>query len=446
MYEKELRRSRKEAYKSSSTVIKLQEELKATRNSLRITQSGLDAEKQKVQRREQDTFNAQYQLAAAQEDLDKLKAQLRIVEEEKVALKQSLKDEEVARVAAEGMIALPPSQDDERDIYNSPGKRPASPLSDDKENAAPMAKRLGEAKKLEDRLLREQRRRREAEEMVDFLEMECKFRCCRCQHAVKRQNTGALQFDVANELPEKLAVIMEGMRAALGSSDGTEAMEVEAEEDASAPSGDAVQDEPAETALVVEEPGSAQEEDLDRSMTLAREQPEEQAPLAPELTPAEPEPAAEAVETLALQPSSPLQTPTQPHHLDPDRHHHQTIRTITTTTTIPMHFTPITKPEKIFSEDDAENIPPPPVFDDCASAVDDQPFDRAAALAAIEYRRGRAKSFQAGHLTPRKQMVEGIGVGGRRDISAPALGGKVGVAAGYAKGTGSVGRAGRRGV
>ena len=98
MYEKELRRSRKEAYKSSSAVIKLQEELKATRNSLRITQSGLDAEKQKVQRREQDTFNAQYQLAAAQEDLDKLKAQLRIVEEEKVALKQSLKDEEVARV------------------------------------------------------------------------------------------------------------------------------------------------------------------------------------------------------------------------------------------------------------------------------------------------------------------------------------------------------------
>ena len=43
--------------------------------------------------------------------------------------------------------------------------------------------------------------------------------------------------------------------------------------------------------------------------------------------------------------------------------------------------------------------------------------DREAALEAIRQRRGRARSFAAGHGTPRKQMMEGVKE--RRDISAP---------------------------
>jgi hypothetical protein len=92
------------------------------------------------------------------------------------------------------------------------------------------------------------------------------------------------------------------------------------------------------------------------------------------------------------------------------------IRTITTTTRIPMHFTPVSKPSMLTSWGQ-ENNP-------AECAVDDGPlpaalpFDREAALAAIAYRRGRAKSIADGTHTPRKQMLDLK----RRDISAPVIG------------------------
>ena len=137
---------------------------------------------------------------------------------------------------------------------------------------------------------------------------------------------------------------------------------------------------------------------------------------------------AEDHETRQPPPSSP-KTPIL-HHQIPIRHHHNHL-TVTTTTTIPMHFTPVAyKP----SLEDAENIPP--------ATADVPTFDRAAALAAIEYRRGRAKSIASGQMTPRKQMLEGVKE--RRDISAPALGGKTVGGLSFAKGASSVGRAGGR--
>ena len=80
-----MRKARKEAFKSSSAVVKLQEELKAARNTHRVTQSTLDAERRKIQQRDQQTFDAQYKLVAVEEQLEKLQAQLQIVEEEREA-------------------------------------------------------------------------------------------------------------------------------------------------------------------------------------------------------------------------------------------------------------------------------------------------------------------------------------------------------------------------
>jgi hypothetical protein len=463
VYEKEIRRARKEAYKSSSAVIKLQEELKSTRNSLRITQSGFELEKQKVQRRDQDTFNAQYQLAAVQEELDKLQAHLRIVEEEKEALKLSLKDEEVARVAAEGRIALPASQGDE-DLFSSPRKA-RSPLSDDKENAGPVAQRVLESKRLEEQFVRERMRREHAEEMVDFLSLECRFRCCRCQ----TQRTGH-ELPIADELAKALECVVESMRAVLGHANGADAGTVEV------PGNSLGNGVPEEAKLVVDGrfevvdvdediargavPAQEEESDeVERSMTLMAD---EEATVVPHFPPAvdmqapldttgnvEHEPmevqSSHTIMGDTTYPQTPLRNSATTHH------NAHSIRTVTTTTTIPMHFTPITKPSQHFrpvlsssedqAKDEAENIPPLT----STSQPGELPFDRAAALAAIEYRRGRAKSFAAGHATPRKQMLEGVGLAARRDISAPAIGGKLG-ALGLEKGAESVGRgvAGRR--
>ncbi|KAK1056970.1 hypothetical protein LTR74_014505 [Friedmanniomyces endolithicus] len=433
VYEKELRRARKEAYKSSSAVIKLQAELKSTRNSLRITQSGLDLEKQKVQRREQDTFSAQYQLAAVQEELDKLRAHLKIVVEEKEALKMTLKEDELSRIAAEGMIALPVSQGDNGDdLMASPGKR--SPLSDDKENAGVFPKKLLESKRLEEELLREQMRRERAEEMVEFLGLECMFRCCRCRTASELHCQDSPRLTETADLAQTLDDVRASMKAALDPyNEDMEVVDVEPTiaERNQTPIAPLEEEQP----HVQSEPRSMEE--IDRSMTMPVE---EEAPTAPENTPMEPEAAPED----DAKPPSPPQTPAPTHQ----SHRPQILRTITTTTTIPTHFTPISKPlPQYHPDDDAENVPPPSDPDSAIASDSTEPgptFDRAAALAAIEYRRGRAKSFQAGHLTPRKQMLEGVGGGQRRDISAPALGGKTGGGVGVGKVVGSVGRAGRR--
>lgn len=407
-----------------------------------------------MQRREQETFNAQYQLAAIQEELDKLRAHLKIVEEEREALKTNLKEEEVARIAAEGMIALPASKGDDDDLFgssrvNSPLKRAPSPLSDDKENIGAVSRKMLESKCLEEELLREQTKREHAEEMIEFLSLECKFRCCSCQTASRRDQDHSLS--ISGDLATTLDMLMEGMKSVLtppGDLHQAERMELDSGPDVQSETLEAEQVAQTDFETVMcEETAAAPETEMteedDRSMTMTAEEPAEQpnvedeAPIAPHPTPAEPEPQAETIDpatAVPAQPSSP-QTPVPSHH----QHRPHAIRTLTTTTTVPMHFTPISKPHSLNTDvEDAQNIPP-----HLDSATATPTFDRAAALAAIEYRRGRAKSIATGHMTPRKQMLEGINVKERRDISAPALGGKTG-GMGLAKGTGSVGRAGGR--
>lgn len=473
-------------------MLKLQEELKSTRNSLRITQSGFELEKQKVQRREQETFEAQYQLAAVQEELDKLRTHLRIVGEEKEALKRSLKEEEVARIAAEGMIALPPPKPEDEDRLmssprKSPRKHPFSPMSDDKENMGtdPNKKLYMQTKKLEVELKHEQTRRADAEETMEFLSLECKFQCCSCRSA--RRKGSNLGFEMSTELAVALASLKQDMMSVLGAPGEAGSNDVQELESMEVDSKSAEQSEVLEEEQVAkvdfEKRAQAEQEreiaqeteedvtndDQDRIMTLAPEEApvpltiDYEETLAPHPTPAEastepeatpqPEPVAEVdaepfqstSTAVPLQPSSP-QTPLQPLHTTPHRHQNpRSVRTITTTTRIPMHFTPISKPLS-FPLEDAENIPPESsstAIDDTTAPAKDHPFDRAAALAAIEYRRGRARSFATGHVTPRKQMLEGVHPNGRRDISAPALGGKtVGTgASSFVRGPGSVGKA-----
>ena len=260
--------------------MKSQEELKASRASYRAVRSALDMEKQKLDQREQETFTAQYKLIGTQEALTSTQERLKILEAERDALKTSLKEEEVARVAAEGRIALPiparrrggintKDEDDveedeeegEDDIdlvggFNtrqglfmpagSPTKSPtkraraaaaAAQATDaedaeddgsDKENASAAPPRHNYIKssshpnfpllqsqqqkqqqrkprhlqhqrspqsgqlqidylRLESEIATERMRRERAEETVEFLKMECQFRCCSCRMAEENE-------------------------------------------------------------------------------------------------------------------------------------------------------------------------------------------------------------------------------------------------------------------
>lgn len=449
VYEKEVRKAKKEAFKSSSAVLKLQEDLKSMRNTLRVAQANLDMEKRKVQQREQETFDAQYQLVAVQEELEKLRTHMKAIEEERDALKTSLHKEEVARIAAEGMIALPPSSHDDDELMSSPKKSPkkydSEALSDDKENAGVVTKKMMDTRRMQQELAIERRRREHAEEVTEFLRMECQFNCCNC-----RTSTLHGTLSLSNAFNEAMDKIKSTMREVFGQASQEEAADVEME---------------------MEQAPEPVAENFERSMTLQHESPEEaieddaepETPKAPHPTPMEPEEdvaLAESTTKVPLAPSSP-QTPAQAQPPTPYRQQ-GSVRTITTTTTVPMHFTPA-KPSpsdhshhhqnnhhyNLHQDSDAEHIPPTVLSprDRSGSAPT---FDREAALAAIAYRRGRAKSIANGHMTPRKQMIEGVSMKERRDISAPALGQqKSHKEANAAKGSASVGRgvpgpAGRR--
>ena len=113
---KEVRKARKEAFKSASVVLKLQETLRDTQKRLQVSKIDHATDVQKADQFEQEATDAKCALMALQQDLGKLREQFAVLEQEKEALKTNLKEEEVARIAAEGQIALPSGQDDDSDL------------------------------------------------------------------------------------------------------------------------------------------------------------------------------------------------------------------------------------------------------------------------------------------------------------------------------------------
>ncbi|KAI9660642.1 MAG: hypothetical protein M1821_009994 [Bathelium mastoideum] len=188
IYEKEIRKARKDQYKSESFLVKAQEELKMCRKQLNAAHVNIDIEKAKATQREQDAFKAEYKFVGVQEELTKAQERIKIIEEERDVLKTSLKEEEVARVAAEGRIALPTSRENEDDEFASPRKSPSKrrilDLNEDKENVSPQ--RAIEVTKFREELAKEKIRRVKAEETVEFMKIECQFERCSCRVAERK--------------------------------------------------------------------------------------------------------------------------------------------------------------------------------------------------------------------------------------------------------------------
>ncbi|KAJ2967234.1 hypothetical protein NUW58_g10499 [Xylaria curta] len=120
IWEKEIRRARKETFKSQSTIVKLQEELKSARVTAKSTEECLEREKELSKAREQEAFAARYQLVGLQQELDKAQERIVFLEEERDAFKAAAQSEEIARIAAEGRLPLPP--EDPESEFASPRK------------------------------------------------------------------------------------------------------------------------------------------------------------------------------------------------------------------------------------------------------------------------------------------------------------------------------------
>jgi hypothetical protein len=465
-YVKEVRKARKEAFKSASVVLKLQETLRDTQKRLQVSKIDHATDVQKADRFEQEATDAKCALIAMQQNLNKLQEQNRVLEQEKEALKTNLKEEEVARIAAEGQIALPSAQEDDTDLCNSPRKslsprKPqSSSFSDDKENVGVVTKKMVDTKRLQEEVDAEKQKREAAEEMVEFLRMECAFRCCDCTSTTRHSRAMRVSMD------EILASSIQKMKSDIAriltppaSEKGEDEIEIEMS-NAEAETVDAELSMPSNETqtetmdqVMGEDAHNVPLPDGDHSMTMVADDSqcaakEEVPQLADQSTQdkdvdeqisdnrdintaGEDEvhhvhhqhEVSHPTTTIPLKDSPPSTPDRAQHDHDMDLQYQHSIRTITTTTRIPMHFTPVSKPSMLTIWGQ-ENLPPN--LDGSANcAVEDPqaaalPFDREAALAAIAYRRGRAKSIADGTYTPRKQMVDMQ----RRDISAPVIGSK----------------------
>ncbi|CAF3571087.1 hypothetical protein FGSG_06025 [Fusarium graminearum PH-1] len=194
LWEKEIRRARKETFKTQSSIVKLQEELKSARTNAKMIDENLKREKTRSKVREQEAFEARYQIVGVQEQLDQALERIKLVEQERDAFKTAAKNEEVARIAAEGRIPLPPQENDDefaspQKVRKSASKEPRMSLSimDIISSEASEA----EIEELTIQLQWERQRAERAHEMIEFLQAECHLRCCACSKSNRSTNVEA---------------------------------------------------------------------------------------------------------------------------------------------------------------------------------------------------------------------------------------------------------------
>ena len=180
-----------ENLKVTNMVPTMQAKVQGLEREVRRVRSDLDHKTKEADNHKNQVYGLQVELegtaARLEEEIQTLKDKLRSTEGERDALKTSLKEEEVLRIAAEGHIPLPTATADETDEFGSPVRSPRKQRNvpredDDKENVAPK-KAMVELKILQQELATERRLRERAHDQIDFMKMECQFQCCSCRIA-----------------------------------------------------------------------------------------------------------------------------------------------------------------------------------------------------------------------------------------------------------------------
>lgn len=170
----------------------MQAKVQGLERELRRVKSDLDHKTKEADNHKNQVYGLQVELegttARLEEEIQTLQDRLRSTEGERDALKTSLKEEEVLRIAAEGHIPLPAASADENDDeFGSPVRSPRKQRNvqredDDKENVTPK-KGAVELKLIQQELAIERRLRARAQDQIDFMKMECQFQCCSCRIA-----------------------------------------------------------------------------------------------------------------------------------------------------------------------------------------------------------------------------------------------------------------------
>ncbi|KAK2002490.1 hypothetical protein LX36DRAFT_707769 [Colletotrichum falcatum] len=201
-WEKEIKLARKKTFKNESQIIKLQEELKAAREGWRLASDNLDAEKLRSKAREEEAFQARYQMVGMEQALGEALERIKMLEQERDAYKTLAKEEEVARIAAEGRIPLPKAFDaGPDDEFASPRKTKAPRFSLSTVDIVSSAATEEEIEELTLQVSWERQRADRAYELVDFLQAECELHCCPGAKAQRRRSIMSPRQSLSSNRP-----------------------------------------------------------------------------------------------------------------------------------------------------------------------------------------------------------------------------------------------------
>lgn len=214
IFEKEIRKARKEAFRAGSTLVKLQEELKHAKSEAKALKDELAAEREAKDKAKQEAFERAYALAGLTEELEDLKGKLRSMEASHHSNTLELRAHEIRKEdfgrlsLAEGDLAFLTTPRRPKRVAADSVRSPAPEMDADgnAEATPPKRQRLSECtttageehvtsstsassadnellEELRDELVFERRLRAQAEEMVHFLNIECQFERCSCRIA-----------------------------------------------------------------------------------------------------------------------------------------------------------------------------------------------------------------------------------------------------------------------
>ncbi|KAL2824128.1 hypothetical protein BDW59DRAFT_147875 [Aspergillus cavernicola] len=217
VFEKEIRKARKEAFRAGSILVKTQEELKHTRAEAKGLKDEVESEREAKENAKQEAFERAYTIAGLTEELEELKGRLRTAEATNDAItlqrarEQELKRQDIGRMSlAEGDLSLimtpsprkpkRPADDTDDDFWTStdpavnhdtPSKRPrlsdiAPPLDGYYYPTPESIEELVEY--MEANLKYERQARRKAEELVEFCKVSCMFEACDCRIREREEN------------------------------------------------------------------------------------------------------------------------------------------------------------------------------------------------------------------------------------------------------------------
>lgn len=209
LFEKEVRKARKEAFRAGSMLVKVQEELKLSRGEIKILKDEVRTERESKERAKQESFERAYALAGMSEELQSLKDQLRATEaNNQQSILDDLDENENKQAvdytdqatcttptprrpkrsvdALDILRVTDPSTEHHAHKEETPTKKiRLSRRFSNKENQDPETLEYqGDLiSELKTEIKMEQRRRQRAEGMVHFMKMECQFKRCSCRIA-----------------------------------------------------------------------------------------------------------------------------------------------------------------------------------------------------------------------------------------------------------------------